>query len=54
MTEPIYNRVSISEQEEACRRLAESQGYAVGPEDVLREQGSGAGPDKVDSPPTDS
>lgn len=54
MTEPIYNRVRISEQEEVCRRLAESKGYAVRPEDVFREQESGAGPDKIGSPPTDS
>ena len=37
---------SLDTQEEACRRLAESQGDAEGQVLVLREQGSGADPDR--------
>ena len=54
MTEPIYNGVSISEQEEACRRLAETQGYTVRPENVWREPGAGDDPARPDTSPTES
>lgn len=42
----IYTRISRSEQEEDCRPLVESQGYAVRPEDVLREPESDADPEE--------
>lgn len=46
---------SLDAQEDACRRLAESEGLLTGsPEDVPSDLKSGAGPDESELPPTDS
>ena len=44
---------TLDNQEKAIRQWLEIEGYPVGPEDRLHNQGSGADPDRPDSPPSE-